>query len=263
MNSWLRDAYEHNAKFMEKTKVKRVIIKEGKVQGVEVLADYNRKMTIKADKVVVSGGSLQSPGILLRSGLTNKNIGKNLRLHPCSITFGFFDKSIATSQGAIMTAVSGVAENADNEGYGAKLEVPLVHPGSYSTVMPWRGAVLHKELMMKYDHAAPILILSRDKNSDCTVRYNEQEDYIVDFKISNHDRQSIMAGIERSLMVLVAAGAREVHTGQFGVDPFVFNEDEESRIDNPRFLEWKEQVIRNGFPQDGAGIFCAHQMSSK
>ncbi|KAI8890264.1 long-chain fatty alcohol dehydrogenase [Backusella circina FSU 941] len=262
MNTWLRDAHAHNAKFMDKTKVKRVIIKNGKAQGVEVLAHYNRKMTIRADKVVVSGGSLQSPGILLRSGLTNKNIGKNLRLHPCTITFGFFDRSIATSEGSIMTAVSGVAENVDTEGYGAKLEVPLVHPGSFSTVMPWRGAVHHKELMLKYDTACPILVLSRDKNSDCTVRYNEHDDYIVDFKLSNHDRQSIVAGMERSLMVLVAAGAREVHTGQFGIEPFAFNDDEESRVDNPRFIEWKNQVVKHGFPQDGAGIFCAHQMAS-
>ncbi|KAI8890250.1 hypothetical protein K501DRAFT_266167 [Backusella circina FSU 941] len=262
MNSWLRDAYAHNAKFMEKTKVDHVIIEDGRVQGVEIMAHYDRKMTIRADKVVVSGGSLQSPGVLLRSGLTNKNIGKNLKLHPCSITLGFFDKSITTSEGSIMTAISDVAENEDNEGYGAKLEVPLVHPGCFSSVLPWRGAAHHKDLMARYDTCSPILILSRDKDSNCSVRYNEHNDFIIDFELSPHDRQSIMAGIKRSLFVLAAAGARELHTGQFSVEPFVFNGDEESSVENTRFLEWIDQVEKTGLSREKAGFFGAHQMSS-
>ncbi|KAI9478620.1 MAG: hypothetical protein EXX96DRAFT_253826 [Benjaminiella poitrasii] len=263
MNTWLRDASEHNAKFLVKTKVGHVIIKNGKATGVECLVAYERKVRILADQVVVSAGSLQSPGVLLRSGLKNKNIGRHLKLHPCSITFGFFDQEIRTFQGSIMTAVSGVAENSvENDGYGVKLEVPCLHPGSFSTVIPWRGAVAHKELMMRYDQCAPILILTRDKDSVGSVRYDDKENVVVDFALSSRDRQSLLAGIDRSLNILVAAGARELHTGQFGVDPFVFEKGEESRIDNPRFIAWKQKVMKYGFPQDGAGVFCAHQMGS-
>jgi choline dehydrogenase-like flavoprotein len=262
MNTWLRDAYQHNAKFLEKTKVIKVVAKKGVATGVECLVNYERKVTIKADQVVVSAGSLQSPGVLMRSGLKNKNIGRNLRLHPCSITFGFFDRPIRTFEGSIMTAVSGVVESIENDGYGAKLEIPCVHPGSFSTVIPWRGAAAHKELMMKYDRCTPILILARDKDSTGVVRYDDKENVIVDFTLSNRDRQSIMAGVERALSILVAAGAREVHTGQFGVEPFHFKDNEESRVDNPRFVAWKQQVINYGFPKDGAGVFCAHQMGT-
>ncbi|KAL7315627.1 hypothetical protein PS15m_004820 [Mucor circinelloides] len=262
MNTWLRDANQHNAKFLVKTKVNKVITKNGKAAGVECVVNYDRKVNIKANQVVVSAGSLQSPGVLIRSGLKNKNIGRNLRLHPCSITFGFFDREIRTFQGSIMTAVSGVAESVDNDGYGAKLEVPCLHPGSFSTVLPWRGAAAHKELMMRYDRCAPILILSRDKDSTGVVRYDDKDNAIVDFNLSSRDRKSLLAGIDRSLNILVAAGAREVHTGQFGVDPFIFRDSEESRIDNPRFAAWKQQVIKYGFPQEGAGVFCAHQMGS-
>ncbi|CAO3644663.1 unnamed protein product [Mucor hiemalis] len=262
MNTWLRDAHQHNTKFLEKTKVVRVLTKKGKAVGVECLVNYERKVNIKADQVIVSAGSLQSPGVLLRSGLKNKNIGRNLRLHPCSIAFGFFDHDIRTFEGSIMTAVSGVAENVDNDGYGVKLEVPCLHPGSFSTVLPWRGAAAHKELMMRYDRCAPILILSRDKDSNTVVRYDDKDNCIVDFQLSSRDRQSLLAGIERSLNILVAAGARELHTGQFGVEPFKFEKDEESRIDNPRFIAYKQAVAKYGFPQDGAGVFCAHQMGS-
>ncbi|KAI8388548.1 uncharacterized protein BYT42DRAFT_611581 [Radiomyces spectabilis] len=262
VNSWLRDANDHGARFLDRTKVLRVVTEKGVAVGVEAVVQYSHHVTIRAKQVVVAGGSLQSPGILLRSGLTNKNIGRHLRLHPCSITFGFFDRNIDMFEGSIMTAVSNVAENVDHEGYGAKLEVPCLHPGSFATVLPWRGAAHHKELMMRYRQCAPILILARDKDSTGAVRYDEHNNLIVDFALSTHDRQSILAGIDRSLLVLVAAGARELHTGQFGVEPFKFEPDEESRVDNPRFMQWRQKVLKYGLPQDGAGVFCAHQMGT-
>lgn len=262
MNSWLRDAAAYGTKFLVRTKVDRVLVKNNTVTGVECTVNYDRKIRIKASQVVVSAGSLQSPGILLRSGLKNKNIGRHLKLHPCSIAFGFFNKDIRTFEGSIMTAVSNIVDNSESDGYGAKLEVPCLHPGSYSSVIPWRGAAEHKEVMMRYDRCAPILILSRDKDSVGAVRYDDKDNLIVDYTLSKRDRQSILNGIDKALNVLVAAGARELHTGQFGVEPFKFKDGEESSVINPRYLLWKEQVIKYGFPQEGAGIFCAHQMGS-
>ncbi|KAI8149186.1 hypothetical protein BJV82DRAFT_590952 [Fennellomyces sp. T-0311] len=262
MNSWLRDAQAYGAKFLDKTKVTRVVVKDGVATGVECIVGYKDKVTIRADTVVVAASSLQTPNVLKHSGLTNKNIGQHLKLHPCSISFGFFDEDVNCFEGSIMTAVSNVAENVDGEGYGAKIEVPCLHPGSYSTVIPWRSAAQHKELMLRYRKCAPILILSRDKDSKGVVREDNNGNLVVDYDLSTHDRESILTGIIRSLKILAAAGARELHTGQYGVDPFVFRQDEESRVDNPRFEEWLEAVRKYGLPTNGAGIFCAHQMGS-
>ncbi|OBZ84131.1 Long-chain-alcohol oxidase FAO2 [Choanephora cucurbitarum] len=262
MNSWLRDAAEHGAKFMERTKVIRVLTENNKATGVECLVNYDRPVTIRAQQVVVSGGSLQSPGILLRSGLKNKNIGRHLHLHPCTIAFGYFDREVRPFEGSIMTAVSCIAENVDNDGYGCKIEVPSLHPGAYAAVMQWRGAASHKEAMLRYSHFAPLLILARDKDSEGVVRYDDKDNSIVDYNLSKRDRRSLTVGIERSANILVAAGAREIYTGQFGIEPFVFREDEESRIDNERFVAWKQAVIRYGFPFEGGALFGAHQMGS-
>ncbi|KAI8985871.1 hypothetical protein BDB01DRAFT_896260 [Pilobolus umbonatus] len=262
MNTWLRDAYKQNAKFLPKSKVSKVIIKDRKAVGVECIVNYKKKVSIYADKVVVSAGSLQTPGVLLRSGLNNNNIGKHLKIHPCSITFGWFDRPIRTFEGSIMTAVSTVAENVDNEGYGAKLEVPCLPPGNYSSVIPWLGSANFKEKMLSYESAVPIIILCRDRDSKGSVHYDDEQNQIVEYALSKHDRQSILAGIVASLNVLVAAGARELQTGQFGVDPFVFSPNEESRIDNPKFIAWREKVIKYGLPDEGLPIFCAHQMGT-
>ncbi|CAO3620484.1 unnamed protein product [Cunninghamella echinulata] len=265
MNTYLRDAQENGAKFIDRTKVLKVITKNGQAVGVEVLINHGpqqRKAEIYADIVVCSAGSLQTPGVLLRSGLKNKHIGKHLRLHPCAIPFGFFDKVIKNYEGSIMTAVSHVVENVDGDGYGAKLEVPSNNAASFATVVPWRSNANHKESMLRYRNYAPILVLSRDKDTNSTVRYDEHDNLAVDYDISTHDRQSVLAGILKALDILVAAGAREVNSGQFSVEPFVFQEHEESRIDNPRYIAWRNNVEKLGIPSFGSGLFAAHQMGT-
>jgi hypothetical protein len=55
--------------------------------------------------VVVSGGSINSPAILLRSGLKGSRIGKNLHLHPVTYITGYYAEVINPWEGSIMTAV--------------------------------------------------------------------------------------------------------------------------------------------------------------
>ncbi|KAI9268715.1 hypothetical protein BY458DRAFT_436911 [Sporodiniella umbellata] len=262
MNTWLRDALQHGAQFLDKTKVKQVLIENGKAVGVECILNYERVVRIRADQVVVSAGSLQSPGVLLRSGLKNKQIGNNLFLHPCAITFGFFDRKVRTHEGSIMTAVSTVADNTEGDGYGCKLEVPCLHPGSYSGVIPWRGNASHKEFMLRYEYCSPILVLARDKDSKGEVRYDKEGNNIMHYTLSSRDRRSINEGILKSLDILVAAGAREVVTSQYAIEPFKFEPQEESRVDNARYVAWKQTVAKLGFSEDSAGIFSAHQMGT-
>jgi choline dehydrogenase-like flavoprotein len=100
--STLADAAAAGATFVEGFRVDKVLFEDspnanGKkvavgVQGTWTSRDANqgthgeplvkRSVIIKAKKVVVSCGSLQSPLLLLRSGLRNPNIGRHLYLHP-------------------------------------------------------------------------------------------------------------------------------------------------------------------------------------
>ena len=97
--TFLADAASAGAKFMEGFQADKVIFT--KVKGKEVASGVKgtwrsrdsylglsgpgvveRKVIIKAKKVVVSAGTLQSPLLLMRSGLKNSHIGRNLHLHP-------------------------------------------------------------------------------------------------------------------------------------------------------------------------------------
>ncbi|KAI8328330.1 GMC oxidoreductase-domain-containing protein [Chlamydoabsidia padenii] len=260
MNTWLRDAAKNGAQFLDRSRVLRVLVKDGKAVGVECLIHGTpEKIQISADRVVVSAGSLHSPGVLKRSGLSNPNIGRNLRVHPVAFCCGKMDYPVDAWNGSIMTAVSNVTENCHGDYYGAKLEVPVLHPGLFSGMMPWRGAREHKQLMLEFRNFAPVVVLVRDKDSVASVSYDEEGEVIVDFKVSKHDADSVTAGLVAAFRVLVADGARELHTSDPRTPVFVFNSDEPSDVNNPRFNAWLDDLRARGPPET---LASAHLMGS-
>lgn len=112
--TYLRDAKEFGAKFIQDCYVERVIVESGRAVGVVAVAGVNshnvhsnHRFKVTAKKVILAGGAINTPSILLRSGLENKNIGKNLHVHPTAGVYGIFPKKeIKPYSGTIMTAVS-------------------------------------------------------------------------------------------------------------------------------------------------------------
>jgi choline dehydrogenase-like flavoprotein len=109
MACWLVDAAEAGAVFAEGFHAEKVLFDtvNGKkvasgVQGVWTSRDSHlgtsgkdvvrRKVIVRAKKVIVSCGSLQSPLLLLRSGIKNPHVGRHLYLHP-----GIFLKNLFSS----------------------------------------------------------------------------------------------------------------------------------------------------------------------
>ncbi|CAO3638768.1 unnamed protein product [Cunninghamella blakesleeana] len=256
-NSWLRDAEKYGAQFMDQTTVTKVIIKNGQAKGVECIKG-NKTLTFSSSIVVVSAGSLNSPNILKRSGLKNKNIGKHLRVHPATIVEGIYEKEQNMIDGPIMTVVSDV-EN-DKNHYGSKIEIPSVHPALASILSPWRGALHHKTNMSKFNHIVPMVIIARDMDSKQTV--DEVKGRIaVTSQLSKHDESSLIEATIRAFRILAATGAKELHHSQFSIDPFVFDNDVDpsDAVNDPKFNAWLESVRKNGYPD---GLFTAHQMGT-
>lgn len=97
--SWLPDAANAGTHFMEGFEAHKIVFDtiKGKktaigVQGVWTSRDEmggvgganktKRRVMIQARRVIVSCGTLHSPLLLLRSGLDNPQIGRNLHCHP-------------------------------------------------------------------------------------------------------------------------------------------------------------------------------------
>ena len=57
-------------------------------------------LTVEAPTVVLAAGSIETPAVLLRSGIGGPAVGKNLRLHPTSFVGGVYDEDVQPWRGS-------------------------------------------------------------------------------------------------------------------------------------------------------------------
>ena len=94
-------AAKAGAKFIQGFDVRKVEFEEknGQKKASGVIGNWtgkdpeqSREIRIKTKRVIVCGGTFNSPLILLRSGLKNPHLGKNLHVHPASFCVAKFDE---------------------------------------------------------------------------------------------------------------------------------------------------------------------------
>ncbi len=94
--TYLADAAADEADFLVHCRVERVIVENGRAAGVEAVyldpEGRSAKVTVRAPTVVVACGSVESPGLLLRSEIGGPAAGNYLRLHPTSVVFGYHEE---------------------------------------------------------------------------------------------------------------------------------------------------------------------------
>lgn len=227
--TWLVDAVENGAVILTGIKAERFILvdntsssNERKKRCVGVIASsvggkIGKKFMIEARVTVSSAGSLLTPPLMLSSGLKNQNIGRNLRLHPVLMTWGYFQEkdsefSGKMYEGGIITSVHHM--NDAESGCRAILENPLIGPASYAGLSPWVSGADLKERMMKYGRTAHLFALVRDIGSGEVLKESE-----VTYRTTKKDKENLRAGLRQALRVLVAAGAVEVGTYRYATKP--------------------------------------------
>ena len=292
--TWLRDAAEAGAKFMTQTHVKRILFDKTGRKAIGAAAIVNgRPVTIRASKAVVcAGGSVQTPALLLRTPQLkfNKQIGKNLHLHPTTVVTGYYDFPVNPWEGSLLTMVNNAAELVDLEGWGCKLEIIATSPSIHAAFTNFSGGVDHKAKMLKYSHSFQIIIITRDRDGG-QVMIDENGDARMTHPLSKHTRDCMLKGILAACDVHMSAGCRELSTVQVGVPSYasepiddasvgaVLSEvkiEETNKIPgtasaefstphdilNPRYVAWKKLVEKTGVHPLSLTVGSAHQMSS-
>ena len=192
--------------------VRRVLIEDGEATGVEYVGESGDNQTVHADAVVVAGGSLSTPQILLRSGLSNPNIGRHLGLHPAQFVFGLFDEP----QDAHMVApISSHCFDfaADEDGGFAVEAVTIQDPIGFTVSLcdengPMWGQPL-VDAAKRYRRWVGLLNMSNDDNhASVSLDDSGQEVFLADFQPNEIDR--INDAREFSTKVLKAAGATQI-----------------------------------------------------
>jgi choline dehydrogenase-like flavoprotein len=203
----LQNAASNGATLIVDANVQRVKISDGVATGVIATASGHR-LVVNAKVVVAASGSIETPALLLRSGLRGQ-VGRNLHLHPGAAAFGVFDDDVRMWEGTLQARYSDEIRDWD-DGYGPIFETVPIHPGAGSTAIPWTSAAEHHERMGGYKNISHCAVLPRDKTAG-RIRLGKDGNPRVHYKLTADDERRIARGVVEAGKVLEAAGATEVY----------------------------------------------------
>ena len=205
--TYLQDAAALGARFLVDCDVRRVVIDRGTVTGVEARAGKHA-VTVRAKAVIVSAGSVHSPALLLRSGVTLPALGQHLALHPATAVLADMNEDVRPWTGTVQAHYSDEFADLD-AGYGFKFETAPIHPSLQALAAPWESAAGYRERMSKLPSTALVGILLRDRFGG-RVRTDRDGNPVIDYRLSRYDGAHLRRAIAAAAEVLEAAGAREI-----------------------------------------------------
>jgi choline dehydrogenase-like flavoprotein len=197
--SFLRDAVSRGLEVYTKAHVRRVLLGDGRALGVEVeLGGVSVRVESRA--VVVSAGALNTPRLLLASGVRNRNLGAHLHIHPALGVTAIMNYKVNGWVGTMQSYY--VADLLED--LGVLLLATLPPPGiGYSA-----GSIPFEEIH-EYPYLASIGVQVSDENTGVVSRRAVLG--VADYNLSSEDLEKIREGVKLATEILLAAGARKVY----------------------------------------------------
>jgi choline dehydrogenase-like flavoprotein len=257
LKTYLQDAAAARAQVVVGCFVQRVLVENGRAAGVEAVwtdPDSGRAspLTVRAPLVVVAAGALESPAVLLRSGIGGPAAGRNLRLHPCTATLGDYGSDTRAWWGAPHSGL--IDEFAVTEdGYGFLIEGAQYATGLGASALPWASAREHKQTMHDFRDAATFIGLVRDHGGG-QVTLDENGMAVPWYSITDPlDLRMTAFALEQQIRAHVAAGARRVFVLAQSMPVWRVGDDLETFVSRAQRIPARAGGLR---------MFAAHQMGT-
>jgi choline dehydrogenase-like flavoprotein len=163
------------------------------------------KITVRARAVIVAGGAIQTPSLLMRSGLRSASgqLGRNLSLHPNAVVTAFFDEDVTGWHG-----VHQAFQVREFTGEGLMLTAVNLPPTMLAGILPAYGRELG-QLMADYNRIVTAGPLVEDTGSG-RIRNVPGLGPQVFYQLTERDAARAVRGVELTAQALFAAGARRV-----------------------------------------------------
>jgi choline dehydrogenase-like flavoprotein len=256
MLTYLLDAAAAGARLVTGAHADRVLTSDGHTTGVistvTDAAGATGTLTVNAPCVVVACGALETPALLLRSGIGGPAVGEHLHLHPVTALAAFYPDDQRVWWGAPQTVV--VDEFSDQrEGHGILLEASQFGTALSAVTLPWRSRRDHKLLMGRAAHAAPAVAVLRDRGSG-RVTIDDDGEAVVTYPLDDPlDLELLQEAIGVIARLQRAAGATAIVDLAPGGAVWKRGDDLDAYV---RGLQ------RHRPGAGGRALFSAHQMSS-
>ena len=260
--NYLPAAQGFGARFLFDTRVDRIVVEGGAAAGVVGTATVGSKripVEVKARAVVAACGGIETPALLLRSGIRDKNVGRYLRLDPTVAVGGVFDRVIAPWSGPPQTVAIWKFIDCEGTYHGFWVEAAPAHPGLFALSIPWVDGRQHKEFMKRYySHSTASIVLLRERSSG-RVTIDKSGFPVVTYDLETRDRSTLVRGMEETAKVLAAAGATQVWTTH---NSPVLAGDGRAPLTTSGIDSFVEGVRDAGVSYNRMMLFSAHLMGS-
>ena len=249
--TYLQDAADAGTRVITGAHVDQVLTDNGRASGVAARVG-GANLTVNAQSVVLAAGALNTPAILLRSGLGGPAAGDYLRLHPVTAVWPRFAQRVDPWNGILQARYSNEFANLDGNGYGFKFETAPVHPLFPAAFLGWEDGASFKRDVLGLGHLDVAGILLRDRDHGRVVLRKDGSP-VWKYSISKYDQAHIREGVRRGAELYAAAGAEEIISST--IRPVRWRAGES--IDD--FMDGVDAV---GYGSNHTSYFTFHQMGT-
>ena len=206
--TYIPKALARGAMLFTDTQATRVIVENGCAVGVVgESVERKKRVRVRARVVVIAGGAVPTPAMLLNQGICNGSgeLGRNLSVHPGVPASALFDEPLEVykyipqgvgvdqfhRQGLLLTGVGldlNMAPNAFPV-YGRRLT----------------------DFMDRYDRIATMGVLAKDATQNGRVRAGPRGKPLITYWLQKQDLHQIREGTYRIMELLMAAGAKRCY----------------------------------------------------
>ena len=216
-NTYIQDAWVTGGLALRaNAHVERVVIENGEATGVEYVGPDGALQRVDAGAVVVAAGTLNSPQLLMRSGLpdspSSRLVGRNLGFHPARLVYGLFDEP----QDAHMVypiTTHAMSHQHDEDG-GFVIEAATIQdPIGFTTTLEDENGPLWGQPLVdaarRFRRWVGVLAMANDDNNGSVhVGENGEESFEAAFTPAEYARMN--GALDLSREALRASGATEV-----------------------------------------------------
>ncbi|MBI3185701.1 MAG: GMC family oxidoreductase [Myxococcales bacterium] len=205
--SYVPLALAAGAALYTETVARKIAIGGGRAVGLRCeMGPHRAPLSVRAEAVVVSAGTILTPLILKASGLgrSSRWLGKNLSIHPATKVCGFFEEEVRSFEGVPQALYID-----DLAAEGVMFEGASLTPDYASVGLPFYGKKL-VDSMERYLHLASFGVMVEDEGRG-SVRRGIDGRPLMLYRLGTPELERLRKGIEVLCRIFFRAGAKLVH----------------------------------------------------
>lgn len=213
--TYLPWAAQKGAKIYADTWVEKIVVEQGVATGVTAQVRHPDSgapvaaLNVKAKRVVIAAGSVQTPLLFLRSGIGNSSgqIGRNFACHPSTMVVAEFEEEIQTWRGAMLGVYVDEFEHPDKGGF--VLEGGGAGPVELGMATEPGTGKIYMEYMARAGRYASAITLIHDHNVGRV--HLDADKKVIEYQLADADFETMKASIRAAAKLYLAAGAKRVY----------------------------------------------------